>query len=230
MGLNGLIVMDTGGVPIYCNVRHTKLAVDPALITGFLSAVQAFSKQLVSDAGAGITEMSLHDMKILYRNLVNYNFICLIDPSDAARSIETVMEYLVCMFLARFREHLVDNCMLHDLAAFSSFDPVFEKWRGAKEKDLQKIVEKANPTLLQGMLNRLANYFPSPDLVKINPRALKPIGKKLVWLDSSVTKIEEDKIFLELKRKTEILYGPGMFESIEKDVLKCMQTDILLKP
>jgi len=66
----------------------------------------------------------------------------------------------------------------------------------------------------------LVNFFPSPDLVKINPSILKNIGKKLIWVDSRIEQGEEDPILAELKKKTELIYGPGMFESVERDVKK----------
>jgi hypothetical protein len=229
MGLNGFIVMDMGGCPIYCNVHYTKLAVEPALITGFLSAVQTFSKQLMSDAGNGISEMTMHNMKILYRNLENYNFIGLVDPNDNIKSVEPVMEHLICIFLAKYRKHLRAG-EIHDLTAFSGFDLFFEKWRLAKEKELQKVIENSSPSVLQGTLNKLVNFFPSPDLVKINPKILKNIGKKLIWVDSRIEPDEEGRILTELKKKTEVIYGPGTFESIEREVKKNVETDNLLRP
>ncbi len=228
MGLNGFIVMDTGGAPIYCNLLYTKLAVDPALITGFLSAVQSFSKQLSADAGSGISEMTMHNMKILYRNLENYNFIGLVDPNDNMKSVEPIMEHLICIFLGKYRKLLRGN-QIQDLSTFSGFDLFFEKWRLAKEKDLQKIIENSSPSVLQGTLNKLVNFFPSPDLVKINPNVLKNIGKKLIWVDSRIEQGEEDRILGELKKKTEVIYGPGTFESVEREVKKNMETDTLLQ-
>jgi hypothetical protein len=229
MGLNGFIVMDAGGAPIYCNVHYTKLAVDPALITGFLSAVQTFAKQLVSDAGAGISEMTMHNMKILYRNLENYNFIGLVDPADNLKTVEPIVEHLICIFLGKYRKHLYGG-QIHDQSHFSSFDLFFEKWRLAKEKDLQKVIENSSPTILQGTLNKLVNYFPSPDLVKISPNLLKNIGKKLIWVDSRIEPGEEGRILSELKKKTEVIYGSGAFESVDRDVKKNVETDTLLNP
>jgi hypothetical protein len=229
MGLNGFIVMDAGGAPVYCNVHYTKLAVDPALITGFLSAVQTFAKQLVTDAGAGISEMTMHNMKILYRNLENYNFIGLVDTTDSIKSVEPVMEHLICIFLGKYR-HALRSAQIQDMSVFSSFDLFFEKWRLAKEKDLQKIIENSSPTVLQGTLNKLVNFFPLPDLVKINPKLLKNIGKKLIWVDSRIEPGEENRILTELKKKTEVIYGSGTFESVERDVKKNVETDSLLNP
>ncbi len=228
MGLNGFIVMDAGGAPIYCNVHYTKLSVDPSLITGFLSAVQAFSMQLMTDAGSGISEMTMHNIKLLYRHLENYNFIGLIDPNDNMKSVEPIMEHLIFIFLGKYRKLLYIG-QLHDMSAFSGFDLFFEKWRLAKEKDLQKIIENSSPTVLQGTLNKLVNYFPAPDLVKISPNILKSIGKKLVWVDSRIDPSEEGRILSELKKKTEVIYGPGTFESVEREVKKNVETDKLLQ-
>ncbi|MEX2684403.1 MAG: hypothetical protein Q6373_022725 [Candidatus Sigynarchaeota archaeon] len=229
MGLNGFIVMDAGGAPIYCNVHYTKLAVEPTLIAGFLSAVQTFAKQLVSDAGSGISEMTMQNMKILYRNIENYNFIGLVESDDSLKSVEPVMEHLICIFLGKFR-NILRSGQIQDISHFTSFDLFFEKWRLAKEKDLQKVIENSCPTVLQGTLNKLVNFFPAPDLVKINPAILKGIGKKLIWVDSRIDQGEEDRIMSELKKKTEIIYGPGTFESVEREVKKNVETDKLLHP
>nr|MDO8116137.1 hypothetical protein [Candidatus Sigynarchaeota archaeon] len=210
-------------------MHYTKLAVDPALIAGFLSAVQSFAKQLVSDAGSGISEMTMQNMKILYRNIENYNFIGLVEPNDSLKSVEPIMEHLICIFLGKFRK-ILRGGQIQDLSHFSSFDLFFEKWRLSKEKDLQKFIENSSPTVLQGTLNKLVNFFPSPDLVKINPAILKNIGKKLIWVDSRIDQGEEDRIMSELKKKTEIIYGPGTFESVERDVKKNVETDKLLQP
>lgn len=225
--MNGFIVMDQGGAPLYSNVHYTKLAVDPALIAGFLSAIQSFSKQITSDAGSGINEMTLHNIKILYRGMETYTFIGLVDSNDKIKDIEPIMENMICAFLAKFRKQLREAA-IQNTSLFSSFDLFFEKWRAAKEKELQKWCEKASPTLLQGALNKLVNFFPAPDLVKINPLVLKGIGRKLIWVSTKITDEEESRIYSELKNRTDSMYGPGMFENLEKDVKNDIETQKLI--
>jgi hypothetical protein len=227
MALNGLIVMDQGGVPLYSNLHYTKLAIQPALVAGFLSAIQTFSTQLSSDSTAGISEMTMQNIKLLYRNIEKYLFVGLIDPNDKIKDIEPILENMICAFLAKYHKYLCVDQM-QDSSVFSSFDLFFEKWRGAKEKDLAKWCENASPTLLQGTLNKLTNFFPSSDLLKINTAVLKNIGKKLIWVDTNITSEDESKIFNELKKRTESVYGPGTFENVVKDVKKNLETQALI--
>ena len=228
MGLNGLIVMESAaGVPLYTNLHYTKLAIDPALVAGFLSAIQSFSTQLTDDSTAGISEMTMQNIKLLYRHIEKYTFVGLIDPNDKIKDIESILENIICAFLARFHKYLCSDEM-QDTNVFLSFDMFFEHWRGAREKDLARYCESSSPTLLQGTLNKLVNFFPSTDILKINPKVLKKIGKKLIWVNTNISPEDESKIFNELKQRTETVYGPGTFENIVKDVKKNLETQALI--
>jgi hypothetical protein len=227
MGLNGFIVMAPGGIPVYSNLSATKLAIEPTLIAGFLSAIQSFSLQLTSGAVDGINEMTMHDMRILYRHMEGFTFIGIVDTSDKIKEIESVMEYIICGFLARYREQL-QNDQIHETTAFSAFDAFFVKWRKAKEKELQKWCERVSPTLLQGVLNLLVNYFPAAELVHINPSVLKIIGQKLLWVDVHITESAEGEIFTVLRKKVASIYGPGMFEKLVAEAKKNLETQSLM--
>jgi hypothetical protein len=227
MGLNGFIVMAPGGTPIYSDISATKLAIEPTLIAAFLSAIQSFSRQLTADSAGGINEMTMHDMKILYRYMEGYTFIGIVNSSDKIKDIEPVMEYIICAFLAKYRKQLQTGQM-HDTSEFSGFDAFFEKWRKGKEKDLQRWCEQVSPTLLQGVLNLLINYFPAAELVHVNPMLLKIIGHKLLWVDVNITEPAEAEIFTALRKKVVSIYGPGMFEKLVADARKNMETQSLV--
>jgi hypothetical protein len=227
MGLNGFIVMAPGGIPMYSNLSATKLAIEPTLIAGFLSAVQSFSLQLTTDSVDGINEMTIHDMRILYRYMEGFTFIGIVDATDKKKDIESVMEYIICGFLARYRTQLKD-AQIHEMSAFSGFDAFFEKWRKAKEKELQKWCERVSPTPLQGVLNLLINYFPAAELVHINPSALKIIGQKLLWVDVHITESAEGEIFTVLRKKVASIYGPGMLEKLVAEAKKNLETQRLM--
>ncbi|MBN2153843.1 MAG: hypothetical protein JW839_20465 [Candidatus Lokiarchaeota archaeon] len=219
--------MAPGGTPIYSNLAATKLAMAPTLLAGFLSAIQSFSRQLVADPSGGISEMTMHDIKILYRNIEGYSFIGLVDSNDKIKEIESVMEYIICAFLAKYRRQLHEG-KIFDTTEFSGFDGFFEKWRRGKEKDLQKWCERVSPTLLQGVLNLLVNYFPAAEMVSVNPGLLRPIGRKLLWVDVNVTEPEEAKIFAALRDKVSSIYGQGMFEKIVEEARKNLATEVLI--
>ncbi|HME52963.1 MAG TPA: hypothetical protein VKM55_12150 [Candidatus Lokiarchaeia archaeon] len=227
MGLNGFIVIDQAGTPLYSNLHYTKLGMQPALIAGFISAIQTFSTQLSTDNSSGISEMTMQNIKLLYRHLESYTFVGLIDPSDKIKDIEVILENIICAFLAKYHKYLCEDT-IQDTAKFQGFDLFFEKWRAAKEKDLAKYCENSSPTLLQGTLNKLVNFFPTSDLLKINPQVLKSIGRKLIWVDTKISSEDESAIFSELRKRTDTIYGPGMFETVTKEVKKNLQTQELL--
>jgi hypothetical protein len=227
MGLNGFLVMAPGGTALYSNLAATKLVIEPALIAGFLSAIQSFSNQIASDASGNINEMTMQDIKILYRYMEGFTFIGLVDTNDKVKDIESIMEYFICAFLAKYRKHLTHGT-IYDVSSFAGFDEFFEKWRKGKEKDLQKWCEQVSPTLLQGVINKLANYIPAAELVKIKASLLKNIGRKLIWVDVHITEPEEAEIFTELRKKVSTLYGPGMFEKLVAEARKNLETQKLM--
>lgn len=227
MGLNGLIVIDQAGTPLYSNLHYTKLGMQPALIAGFISAIQTFSTQLSADSSSGISEMTMQNIKLLYRHLESYTFVGLIDPNNKIKDIEPILENIICAFLAKYHKYLCEETM-QDTSKFQNFDLFFEKWRAAKEKDLAKYCENASPTLLQGALNKLVNFFPTSDLLKINPQVMKSIGRKLIWVDTKISSDDEANIYNELKKRTDMIYGPEMFENVITEVKKNLQTQELL--
>jgi hypothetical protein len=189
---------------------------DVDLLSGFLSAIQMFSTQLTEDPKAGIKEMTLQNIKLLYKRIQNYIFVGLVDTNESSENVDTVMEYLICSFIASFYKELTDGCIL-ETSQFTSFDAFFDKWRSAKEKDLEKWVQSLSPTLLQGVLNRILNYIPAVEIVAIDPDLLYVVGKKLVWVARDIPPEKEQDILGIIQNKFDVLYGPGLFATIEKD-------------
>lgn len=187
---------------------------DVNLLSGFLSAIQMFSTQLTEDSKAGIKEMTLQNIKLLYKRIQNYIFVGLVDTND--KNVDTVMEYIICSFMANFYKDLCQGCIL-ETSQFDSFDVFFDKWRSAKEKDLEKWVQQLSPTMLQGVLNRVLKYITASEIVAIEPDLLYVVGKKLVWAVRDITAEQEAAILGTIQRKLDMVYGSGMFESIEKD-------------
>ena len=209
-------MLDAGGTQIYANLKATKIGMDVNLLSGFLSAIQMFSTQLTEDSKAGIKEMTLQNIKLLYKRIQNYIFVGLVDTNDSTKNVDTVMEYVICSFMASFYKDLCQGCIL-ETTQFSAFDAFFDKWRSAKEKDLEKWVQQLSPTLLQGVLNRILKYIPASEVVAIEPDLLYVVGKKLVWVARDITPEQEAGILGTIQKKLDVVYGPGMFESIEKD-------------
>ncbi len=216
MGMNGLIVTNPIGIPIYANVSGTRLDEDTSLVDGFLKAIRGTSDQFISTSCDDIQEMVLKSFKILYRHLAPCTFIGIFDARDTLKSVEPVMEFIIYAFLARYRKH-VRGEEAYCISTFLDFDSFLGGWRNAKEKDLSRKAADLHTTLLQHMLNKLVDFFPIRELVKINPRLLKNVGHHLILVDIDIPKDVETQILAELKNKTDLVYGPEMFEALKKD-------------
>lgn len=211
--------MDSGGASIYSKIVGIDIKLDPALMGGFLTAIQSFAKEINDSKESYIKEMSLQNMRMMYRQFEHITFVGIIDPKSNPKASELILEYMIWAFLLKFKMTLKYDD-LKELSQFSEFDGFFEKFRNSKEKDLQKWLEKKTCSNLQGILNKLTNYFPISELVKIDPKKLIIIGKKLIWVDLNISQEEEERIINELRKRTSEIYGTQIFETIEKETLK----------
>lgn len=220
MSLNGFIVMDKGGVPIYSKVVDMDLQVDTALLSGFLTAIQCFAHE-IDDKTSYIQELKMKNFNLMYREIELGTFLGIAGMRASYKVAEAALEHLILSFLSRYRSILISE-KVNELNQFMPFDEEFLKYISfKKEKDIKKYFEKntLNSDLLQGILNKLINYFPINELIKISPH-LTIIGKKLIWVSFTISEDEKKAILEELKSKTAQIYGSGMFETLEQEVLK----------
>lgn len=222
MGLNGLVVTNPIGTIIYANVSGTELDKDMSLIEGFVKAIQSTSKQFIRSSSHDIREMMLEDFKILYRHLNLCTFIGIFDAKDTLKNAEPVMEFIIYAILVKYRKY-VRGEEAYNISTFLDFDTIFDSWRNSKDKDLRKWSEKVLSSPLQCILNKLVDFFPIREIVKINPWLLKNVGQHLILVDIDLTNEVEAQILTELKNKTDIVYGPEMFDNIEKEVKKQLE-------
>lgn len=217
--MNGFIVMNEGGVPIYSITADMHIELDTILLSGFLSAIQSFAHELDTTRDSYIREMKMQSFNLMYRSIEKQIFIGITDSKSNYKLAETVLEFLIYTFLSMYREILLTQ-ETPDINQFNSFDDVFNSFRGLKEKQLKKSFEKStmNSTLLQGVLNRLINYFPIKEMIKLNPTKLIIIGKTLIWVDFTISEEEEKRILDELREKTGDIYGASTFDDIVKKV------------
>jgi len=218
MSINGFIVLDIGGVPIYSKIIDLDIKLNEILLGGFVSAIQTFAKEIISDVDSYIREMKLEKIVLLYRQMEIGTFIGLINQESKIKALQINLEYMILAFLLKFQDILKSKKEL-DLTAFEKFDKSFLKFRSAKEKELKRwIQEELEATYLQGLLNNLINYFPIKDLIKLNPKKLTIVGKKLIWVNFNITNEEENELIEALRSKTTKVYGEGVFNSIDKNV------------
>ena len=65
MTLNGFIVLNNGGVPLYSKFIDIDLTIDSLLLGGFFSAIQSFVKELDDTRDSFINEMQVHQIIFL---------------------------------------------------------------------------------------------------------------------------------------------------------------------
>ena len=218
MSINGFIVLDIGGVPIYSKIIDLDIKLNEILLGGFVSAIQTFAKEITSDVDSFIREMKLEKITLLYRQMEIGTFIGLTNQESKIKALQINLEYMILAFLLKFQEILKAKKEL-DLTTFEKFDKSFLKFRSAKEKELKRwIQEELEASYLQSLLNNLINYFPIKDLIKLNPKKLTIVGKKLIWVNFNITNEEENNLIEDLRSKTTKVYGEGVFNSIDKNV------------
>ncbi len=217
--LNGLIIIDESGLTLYCNTIGLKgFNLDPFLIGGFLTAVQTFAKEFDPNKKSYIREMSMQDNKFLYRKIENYNFVGIVDKKSSLKTSETILEYMIWCFLSLNRKYLKDKNELVDLAELGNFDDCFLQHRSSKEKDLHKWLQSINSSYLQELLNQFTNYFPISEIIKIDPKNLQVIGKKIIWVNLRIRLEDEEKIVNKLKDRATLIYGADLFKNIDREV------------
>jgi hypothetical protein len=218
LSLYGFIVLNEGGSTIYSKIVNDQLDWDPVLFGPLLEAIQIFARNLDPTKNLDIEEMVILGSKLQYRHFENLNFIGILDSKTATKTADIVLEYMIWAFLSRFRSILEKGKEVFETTHFKDFDDIFLKYRIAKEKKLKKWLEKQPCSKLQGILNKMINFFPISEIIKINENRLKIIGKRLIWVDINIKSEEISEITNELERKTASIYGPGLFETIDNEV------------
>jgi len=220
LSLKGFMVLNEGGSTIYSKFVDLKFDADPEIFGPLLEAIQIFSRNLDPNRNHGIEELVVFGEKLLYRHFENLTFIGIIDPNDNPKAGYLILEHMICGFLSKFRPILEKGNKIFITSDFKEFDDLFLKFRNAKEKKLKKWLEMMPTSKLQIILNKMTNYFPYTEIIKINPKRLKIIGKKLIWIDIHIDNKESSEIFEKIQLKTESIYGPSLFTSILNDIEK----------
>lgn len=219
MVLYGLIVVNPGGVTLYSKIVGIDLELDSDLIGTFLSAIQSFAKRFEKDDQSCIEEIIFNNFKIKFRQFETITFIGLVNPESDSTTAELILEYLISAFLSKFKKFLSKKKLsVITPKYYLNFDNFFEKHRNSNEKELKKWLEERPPSLLQGIINKLIDFFPISQIITLNPEKLTIIGKKLIWVAFDIKPEEEMRIFERLKKLTMDIYGEKVFKSIQEEV------------
>jgi hypothetical protein len=227
LGLKGFMVLNEGGSTIFSKFVDLKFNADPEIFGPLLEAIQIFSRNLDPNRNYGIEELVVFGEKLLYRQFENLTFIGIIDPKISSKMGDIILEYMICAFLSYFRPILEESKDIFISSDFKEFDDLFLKYRNAKEKNLKKWIQKMPTSKIQYVLNKMTNYFPISEIVKLNPNRLKIIGKKLLWVNINIDSKEKSEILTKLKSKTSSIYGPTLFNTIEKEMKEKFLSDVI---
>ena len=69
----------------------------------------------------------------------------------------------------------------------------------------------------------MTNLFPISRLVEINPKLLRIIGNKIIWIDVNIELEEEERIINVLRTETDRIYGSRVFDLIESEVQELLE-------
>ena len=221
MVLYGLIVLNKGGLTIYSKFVGIELELDSNILGSFLSAIQSFAKKFEKNEQSYIKEIILHNFKIKFRQFDIITFIGVTDPESDSATAELILEYVISAFLSKFRRLLSKKKLSVIVPSkFVKFDNFFKKYRNSSEKQLKEWLEERPPSLLQGIINKLIDFFPISQIIKLNPQKLTVIGKRLIWVVSDIKPGEEIELFERLRKHTIDIYGKKVFKSIQEEVKK----------
>jgi hypothetical protein len=230
--LRGLMVIDEGGLPLYSFFTDKIVGDRGFLISGFLSAMQAFASETsLSPDGGSIHSIRLSQSLLTFRLLtlqdskgqsLQYYFV-LISDLEKKQSVDTesLLEYLILNFLSynggEFRRKLRE--LGHQPKEFESFDEFTRKIVGLDWKVISKKIKPVPGTLLQGILNEIRDYLPIDQILQLHPKIVR-IGSSYAWLSDDLPEAEEKQLLDKIKNLISHMFGESLYESIVDDVSK----------
>nr|MDO8099022.1 hypothetical protein [Candidatus Njordarchaeota archaeon] len=230
--LKGLLVIQESGTPIYTFFTEKVTADRGLLISGFLTAMQAFASETsLSPDGGNIHSIKLSQSLLTFRLLnlqtkadqpIQYYFVLLTDI-EKKQTVETeaLLEYLILNFLSyeggEFRRKMRE--FGHQPREFEVFDELARKIVGLDWKAIKKKIKPVPGSLLQGVLNEIRDYLPLDQILQLHPKIVR-IGSSYAWLSDDLPKEEEKELLNKIKKLLSHMFGEDLYESIVEDVSK----------
>nr|MDO8134235.1 hypothetical protein [Candidatus Njordarchaeum guaymaensis] len=230
--LKGLLVIQESGTPIYTFFTEKVTADRGLLISGFLTAMQAFASETsLSPDGGNIHSIKLSQSLLTFRLLnlqtkadqpVQYYFVLLTDI-EKKQTVETeaLLEYLILNFLSYsggvFRNKMRE--LGHQPREFEAFDEFTKKIVGLDWKAIKRKIKPVPGSLLQGVLNEVRDYLPLDQILKLHPKIVR-IGSSYAWLSDDLPEAEERELLDKIKKLLSHMFGESLYDSIVADVNK----------
>jgi hypothetical protein len=218
------------GTPLYSFFTGKGMQDREILVSGFITAIQAFAKEaLISPDGGDIQSMKLSQTLLTFRlikinnidgKLVQFYFVLLTELSKKQKlETDSLLEYLCLNFLSydsgAFR-HKMRN-VFPQMMEFKQFDEFLAPIVNSEWKDIKKRIKPIPSSLLQGMLNEIREYMPIETIQQLHPKLVR-LGPSYVWLSDDLPPEEEEVVLKKIKENIAHLFGERLYDSLIKDV------------
>lgn len=218
------------GTPIYSFFTGKGIQDREILVSGFITAIQAFAKEaMISPDGGDIQSMKLSQTLLTFRlikihnndgKLVQFYFVLLTDLGKKQKlEMESLLEYLCLNFLSYnegdFRNKMRDT--FPQLEEFKQFNDFLAPIVNVEWKDIKKRIKPIPSSLLQGMLNEIKDYIPIDTILKFHPKLVR-LGPSYVWLSDDLSTEEEQELLYKIKENVSHLLGEDLYNSLVENV------------
>jgi len=226
------LVVHENGTPLYSFFTGKGIQDREILVSGFITAIQAFAKEaLISPDGGDIQSMKLSQTLLTFRliklnnldgKLMQLYFVLLTELAKKEKQkVETdsLLEYLCLNFLSydggAFRRKL--RATFPQMMEFKQFDQFLLPIVNSEWKDIKKRIKPIASSLLQGILNEIREYIPIDTIQQLHPKLVR-LGPSYVWLSDDLAPEEEQMVLNKIKENISHLFGEDLYDSLIKDV------------
>ena len=228
--IQGLMVIRGDGILLYSYLRESISLDRQILISGFLAALQMFAKEMSSGSSSEMRSATIATTVYTFRSLTLHgvagepfdcHFVLLTDIGGKESSeVEDILELLIVSFLGHEYGGFLARLRISDTAgsmSFESFDEVMSELLKIGWDKAKKRIRPAPCSVMQGVLNELRDQLPMTEILSLHPK-ISRIGTSYVWLSDDTSVEEEEAISMAIQKELARLFGPGIYESIVKDV------------
>jgi hypothetical protein len=224
--ITAFLVIHESGAPVYSYFSEKGVEDREVLVSGFITAIQAFAKEaLLSPDGGDIQSMKLSQTLLTFRLInirgldnqpIQYYFVLLTELTKKQQlPTDAILEYLCLNFLSynvgEYRKKLRNR--LPQLTEFKEFDDFLIKVSGSDWKKVSKQIKPVPASLVQGVLNEIRDYIPLDQILRLHPKIVQ-LGRTYVWLSDDLTPEEEEDLLGKVKQMITRLFGEAHYDKL----------------
>lgn len=228
--ISGFLVVHENGTPIYSFFTGKGIQDREILVSGFITAIQAFAKEaMISPDGGDIQSMKLSQTLLTFRlikihnndgKIVQFYFVLLTDLGKKQKlEMESLLEYLCLNFLGydggTFREKM--RATYPQVDEFKQFNEFLAPIINIEWKEIKKRIKPVPASLLQGLLNEIKDYIPLDTILKFHPKLVR-LGPSYVWLSDDLSPEEEQELLDKIKKNITHLFGEDLYNSLVTNI------------